>query len=54
MAKKLSFTVVCSEKLEREIELEPAESNFQLYESDKLVLKDSGVELSLHLWLDVS
>ena len=54
MAKKLSFTVVCSKKLEREIELEPAESNFQPYKGDKLALKGNGRELCLCLCLDVS
>ncbi len=49
-----SFTVAGGEKLEREVEFPPGESIFQLYEGAELVLEDSGAELSLHLWLDVS
>jgi len=51
---ELDFTVAGDEKLEREVEFPPGESVFQLYEDGELRLKDSGVELSLHLWLDVS
>lgn len=54
MQREISFTVAGGDKLEQEIHYPPGESTFQLYEGGKLALKDSGVELSLHLWLDVS
>ena len=52
--RQVSFTVAGGEKLEREVEFSPGESIFQLYENDRLALKDSGAELSLLLWMDVS
>ncbi len=51
---EVSFSVAGGEKLEEEIQYPPGESIFQLYEEGELILKDSGVELSLYLWLDVS
>lgn len=51
---EVSFSVADGEKLEEEIQYPPGESIFQLYEEGELILKDSGVELSLYLWLDVS
>lgn len=52
--REVSFSVAGGEKLEEEIQYPPGESNLQLYEESELILKDSGVELSLYLWLDVS
>jgi len=52
--REINLTVVGGEKLEEKIEYPPGESFFQLYEGDSLVLNDNGVELSLHLWVDVS
>jgi len=52
--REVSFSVAGGEKLEEEIQYPPGESIFQLYEEGELILKDSGVELSLYLWLDVS
>jgi len=52
--KEVSFTVAAAEKLERELQYPPGESIFQLYENGELMLKDSGAELCLHLWVDVS
>jgi len=54
MQREMSFTVAGGDKLEQEIQYPPGKSIFQLYEGDKLVLKDSGAKLALHLWLDVS
>ena len=51
---EISFTVAGGEKLEREFQFPPDESNFQLYENEALTLKDTGAELSLHLWMNVS
>ena len=42
------------EKVEEEIEFPPGESVFRLYEDGELGVEDSGAELSLHLWVDVS
>jgi len=52
--REISFTAASGEKLEQEIQYPPGESTFQLYKDGELVLKDTGVELSLHLWVDVS
>jgi len=52
--REVSFTVVDGEKLEEDIQYSPGESTLQLYEEGKLMLKDNGAELSLHLWVDVS
>jgi len=51
---ELSLSVSGDEKLEEGISFPVGKSIFQLYENDRLALKDSGAGLSLHLWLDVS
>jgi len=52
--REINFTAAGGEKLEQEIQYPSGESIFQLYKDGELVLKDTGVELSLHLWIDVS
>ena len=52
--REINFTAAGGEKLEQEIQYPSGESTFQLYKDGELVLKDTGVELSLHLWTDVS
>jgi hypothetical protein len=54
MQKKMDFTVAGGEKLEQKIQYPPGESTFQLYKEGELALQDSGDELSLHFWIDVS
>ena len=54
MQKKMDFTVAGGEKLEQKIQYPPGESTFQLYKEGEIALQDSGDELSLHLWIDVS
>ena len=46
--------VEAGEELHEDFHYPPGETRFRLYDGDTLVLDDSGAELSLHLWIDVT
>lgn len=46
--------VEAGEELHEDFDYPPGETRFRLYDGNTLVLDDSGAELSLHLWIDVT
>ena len=54
LQKEIIFTAAEGEKLEEKFPFPPGKSIFLIYEDNELAIEDSGAELSLHLWLDVS
>jgi len=51
---EVNFTAAGGAEMEEKVSFPPGKYIFLIYEDNALAVEDSGAELSLHLWLDVS